>query len=199
MSSSQQIRKVLNVGGGNKSIPLPHFYNGWEHLLLDIDPKGKPDIVCDARNLKSVQSGQFDVVYCSHNLEHYFRHDVPKVLAGFLHVLKPDGFVHLRVPDLGELMKTVVQKGMDIEDTLYHAPAGPISVRDVIYGLSAEIERSGSDFYAHKTGFTMKSLLQALKDAGFNHVFGGTGSFEIVAFAFRETPGEFAKKLLGLH
>jgi hypothetical protein len=41
--------KVLNVGGNTKLIPIPKHYDGWDHLLLDIDPTGKPDVLCDAR------------------------------------------------------------------------------------------------------------------------------------------------------
>jgi hypothetical protein len=36
----------LNVGGNSEAIPLPARYAGFEHLLLDIDPKGSPDILC---------------------------------------------------------------------------------------------------------------------------------------------------------
>ena len=84
-------RKVLNVGGGSKSIALPPQYAEFEHILLDIDPSDSPDIVCDARSLQDLEPEQFDAVYCSHNLEHYFWHDVPRVLDGFTHVLKPNG------------------------------------------------------------------------------------------------------------
>ena len=80
--------KGLNVGGNSKTISLPPQYADFEHILLDIDPKGSPDIVCDARDLEELEAGQFDAVYCSHNLEHYYRHEVKRVLAGFLHVLK---------------------------------------------------------------------------------------------------------------
>jgi hypothetical protein len=45
------LKKVLNVGGNNKLIALPPQYADFEHLLLDIDPKGEPDILCDARLL----------------------------------------------------------------------------------------------------------------------------------------------------
>jgi ubiquinone/menaquinone biosynthesis C-methylase UbiE len=102
----------LNVGGNNKSIPLPPHYADFEHLLLDIDPKGSPDIVCDARNLTSLEGDQFDAIYCSHNLEHYYRHDVAKVLTGFLHVLKHDGFAQIRVPDINEVMRVTLARGL---------------------------------------------------------------------------------------
>jgi len=192
------MRKVLNVGGNSKKIPLPPQYAGWEHVLLDIDPRGSPDVVCDARELSSLPAHVYDSVYCSHNLEHYYRHDAVKVLAGFIHVLKADGFVFIRVPDLGELMRTVVEKGLDVDDVLYQSPAGPITVRDVIYGYGVEIERSGNHFFGHKTGFTQKSLTSMLKTAGFSWIFSASGNLEVMAFAFLNKPTAYAEKLLGL-
>jgi len=92
MAEQSEKMKVLNVGGNNKSIPLPPYFKDFEHLLLDIDPRGKPDVVADARELDKLEAKQFDAIYCSHNLEHYYRHDVMKVLKGFHHVLKDQGF-----------------------------------------------------------------------------------------------------------
>ena len=192
------MRKVLNVGGNSKDIALPALYDGWEIVLLDIDPRGNPDVLCDARELSRLEGAEYDAVYCSHNLEHYYRHDVPRVLAGFRHVLKGDGFAHIRVPDMSELMRVVVQKRIDIDDVLYQSPAGPITVRDVIYGYGVEIERSGNDFYAHKTGFTEKSLQSMLHACGFTHVYTGTGNLEVSAAAFKAPPAEYARRLLAL-
>jgi ubiquinone/menaquinone biosynthesis C-methylase UbiE len=189
---------VLNVGGNSKKTPLPPQYAGWEQVLLDIDPRGNPDIVCDARQLSSLPGAAYDSVYCSHNLEHYHRHDADKVLAGFIHVLKPDGFAFIRVPDLGEVMRTVVEKNLDIDDFLYQSPAGPITVRDVIYGYGVEIERSGNDFFAHKTGFTQKSLTSILTRAGFRVVFASTANLEVMALAFLTKPGAQIEKLFDL-
>jgi SAM-dependent methyltransferase len=191
-------KKVLNVGGNSKAIPLPPQYAGYEHLLLDIDPTGQPDICCDARGLTTLAPAQFDAIYCSHNLEHYYRHDVARVLAGFRHVLKPGGFVHLRVPDVGEVFRQAVARGLDIDDVLYQSSAGPIMVLDVIYGFSAQIERSGQDFFAHKTGFTQKSLLLALQRAGFVHVYSGSENLEVTALAFHGTPAAETLALFGL-
>jgi Methyltransferase domain len=200
VQADDDARRVLNVGGSNKDIPIPECYNGWDHLLLDIDPRGKPDIVCDARKLQSLKGGQFDAVYCSHNLEHYYKHDCPDVLAGFLHVLKSDGFADIRVPDMMALMKRVSENNLDIEDVLYVIPAGPITVRDVIYGWSKEIERSGEDFYAHKSGFSDRSLSSALKQAGFGQVFPyvAPDKFELRAIAFKTEASEAHWHLLGL-
>jgi SAM-dependent methyltransferase len=198
MHGRAQMKKVLNVGGNNKAIALPPHYSGFEHLLLDIDPAGAPDIVCDARELTTLQAGQFDAVYCAHNLEHYYRHDVPRVLGGFLHVLKDGGFAHIRVPDVHELMKITIERGLDIEDVLYESDAGPIMVLDVLYGHGEQIARSGQDFFAHKTGFTNKSLLAALHAAGFSKVFSRTGMMEIDALAFKGAPDQATCALLGI-
>jgi SAM-dependent methyltransferase len=192
------MKRVLNVGGGDKSIGLPGQYDGFEHVLLDIDPAGGPDIVCDARRLDSLEPAQFDAIYCSHNLEHYHRHEVPKVLAGFLHLLRPDGFAQIRVPDMEEVMRQAVERRLDIEDTLYDSPAGPITVLDVIYGYGIEIERSGRDFYAHKTGFSNRSLARALQAAGFSRSFSGRGNLEINVLAFKGEPAAATRALFGL-
>mgnify|MGYP001209277570 CR=1 FL=1 len=71
------MRKVLNVGGNSKMIPLPPQHTGWENIVLDIDPQGKPDVVCDARRLGQLPGATYDAVYCSHNLQHCYRHDLP--------------------------------------------------------------------------------------------------------------------------
>lgn len=192
------MKKVLNVGGSSKAIQLPPQYAEFEHLLLDIDPKGPHDIVCDARNLTILEAGQFDAVYCSHNLEHYYRHDVARVLAGFLHVLKDGGFAQIRVPDINEVMRVTIERGLDIEDVLYESPAGPIMVLDVLYGYGVEIERSGQDFFAHKTGFTQKSLLKALQRAGFSRIHNVVGNLEIIALAFKGAPDQVTRALFNL-
>lgn len=192
------VRRVLNVGGNSREIPLPPEYADWDSILLDIDPASNPDVLCDARELERLPATSFDSVYCSHNLEHYYQHDVARVLAGFLHVLKDEGFVYVRVPDISVLMRVVVEQGLDIADVLYQSAAGPITVRDVIYGYGPEIERSGNDFFAHKTGFTEKSLLEVLRTAGFSHVIFRNGFFEITALAFKNVPTAHVAKLLKL-
>lgn len=191
---------VLNVGGNSKSIPIPPHYGGWDQRLLDIDPRRGVDIVCDARELLTLAPGQFDAVYCSHNLEHYYRHEVPRVLAGFRHVLKADGFAEVRVPDLPAVFRKALEDGIDLADVLYESPAGPIAVIDVLYGWGREIEESGNDFYAHKTGFSRKSLGEALLAAGFADVWEMPpfSSYELRAIAFKIAPSPAQRGRLGL-
>ena len=190
--------RVLNVGGNSKAIPLPPQYTEFEHVLLDIDPAGNPDVVCDARQLHTLNPAEYDAIYCSHNLEHYYAHEVPQVLAGFRHVLRDSGFVHIRVPDLQALMQTLSEKQLDLTDLLYQSPAGPITALDVLYGYGKKIAASGQDFFAHKTGFTPTSLIKTLRQHGFPWVFTATGNLEIQAVAFSSEPDAVAKQLFNL-
>lgn len=181
--------KVLNVGGGSKRTKIPEYFADWQHDLLDIDPRGNPDIVCDARELLELPAGQYEAIYCSHNLEHYYRHDGLSVLKGFVHILKEDGFAEVRVPDIAQVINAVFDRQLDLDDELYVSAAGPITAHDVIYGLQSEIVNSGQDFYAHKTGFTTKSLPKLLEDAGFGSVFLQNDEFlAIHALAFKKRP-----------
>jgi SAM-dependent methyltransferase len=192
-------RRVLNVGGGSKRIAIPAHYAGWAHLLLDIKPAPDVDIVCDARGLANLQGDAYDAVYCSHNLEHYYPHEVPRVLAGFAHVLRADGFAEIGVPDIAAVLRHAVARDMELDDTLYPSPAGPISVHDVIYGFGPEIAQSGRDYYAHKRGFTRKSLMAALQ-RHFAAIAEMTpiNAFELRMIAFKQAPSIDQCALLGI-
>lgn len=192
-------KRFLNVGGNRKDIPVPVYFDDWEHILLDIDPAGNPDIVCDARELQTLESAQFHAVYCSHNLEHYYHHEVPKVLRGFRHVLKPSGFAMISVPDLEDVMHTMVNRKLDLDDVLYKTDIGvPILARDVFYGWGFQMETSGQEYYSHKTGFTQTSLEAILKRNGFKYVFVQKSPFNIIALAFMRKPETWARNLFGL-
>ena len=52
-------------------------------------------------------------------------------------------------------------------------------------GWSIEIEQSGADFYAHKTGFTWKTLADSLWRAGFAEVWRAPA---VVAYELRALP-----------
>ncbi|HAI58562.1 MAG TPA: class I SAM-dependent methyltransferase [Xanthomonadaceae bacterium] len=191
------MKRVLNVGGNDRRIPIPDIYRGWEHLMLDIDPASGADVIADARELATLGESVFDSVYCSHNLEHYYAHEVPRVLRGIRHVMKPDGFFYVLVPDITAVARAIAS-GLDIEDVLYHSPAGPITPKDVLYGWGKEIERSGQSWFAHKTGFTARSLMSALHAAGFGAVYPGHGPYELAALAFVSPPSVERQRDAGL-
>jgi hypothetical protein len=57
------------------------------------------------------------------------------------------------------------------------------------------------DFFAHKTGFTARSLTAALEHAGFGRIFVAERPeiYEIAAIAFKQAPSPSQAALLGLH
>ena len=191
--------QVLNLGAGSRETPIPPCYEGFGHALNDIDPACRPDILLDGRDLATLDPAQADAVCCSHNLAHYRAHEVPRVLAGMLHVLKPDGFADIRVPALGQIFRDLVARGLDIGDLLYTSPAGPAQVRDVIRGLAARIESTEQDHFARRTGFTQTSLAREPVLAGFGYVVRRPGrASEISVMAFRQVPTEAQKALVNL-
>jgi predicted SAM-dependent methyltransferase len=178
------MRKVLNVGSAHKGIGLPALFDHWEQIRLDIDPAMEPDIVGDARDMINQQGEQVDAIYCSHNLEHFHRHEVPVVLRGMLHLLKPGGFCLLAVPDLLCAVRAAAENGLDC--VLYDSPAGPITAMDMIYGRAAMIAANEGAYCAHKTGFSHDSLVRAVREAGFERVELQHGDeFTIVAVGYR--------------
>lgn len=192
------MKSVLNVGGGPRKILLPPRYAGWKQDLLDIDPAVSPDLCMDAREMSGLPPATYDAIFCSHNLEHYHRRDAVKVLAGFRHVLKPDGFAEIAVPDLGALIRKVAAENLDMDDVLYKSPAGPIQVRDVIYGYHVEIERHGNEFYTHKSGYTKKSLTALLAANGFPFALvAPLEPLALLGFFFRQPPSPDRLRTLG--
>ena len=199
-SPASPARRVLDVGGYSKALPLPRRFRGWEHVLLDADARGESDVDFDARDLASLPPAQFDAVYCSHYLECHHRLDGVNVLRGFLHVLKPDGFAQVIVSDLQAVMQGVAGANVDLAKVLYRSPAGPIAVRDLIYGIGDGVDHSVRGRYAHKTEFTPQSLCKTLAHVGFPYIHSVVApeSFEITALAFKSLPTTEQRTLLNL-
>jgi len=181
--------KLLNVGGGPVAVPAE--YQGYDVDLLDIDIDLHPEIWLDARKIATdLEPAQYDVVLCSHNLEHYYEHEVPGVLWGFYHVLKMDGFADIRVPDVLAVMNAVVQHNLGLRDVLYQSAVGPIRVLDVLWGWQKQIARSSYNYYAHKIGFSQDMLGRLLKEAHFERVMIASKNYEIRALAYKRIPKE---------
>jgi len=162
-----EIKTVLHVGCGPANPAKLHqtFRTGaWREIRLDIDPKVHPDIVASITELGLVAGASVDAVWSSHNLEHLYPHEVPLALREFCRVLKADGFALITLPDLRRVAELIVQDKLD--DPAYVSPAGPIAPLDILYGHRASLAK-GNLFMAHHTGFTAKTLGQALIRAGF--------------------------------
>src|SRR6266571_3582060 len=91
---------------------------------------------------------------------------------------------------LSRVMKKIVRRDTVIVQPELHEDNQDTRLRvlNVIYGWGAEIERSGVDFFAHKRGFSAKSLSLSLEKAGFVQVHTVVSNFEVRALAFKMDP-----------
>lgn len=147
---------VLHVGCGNHHVP--EWLGTCVETRLDVDERCKPDIVASMTELGDV--GPFDLVFCSHALEHLSPSDVMKALAEFNRVLRPDGAVMVFVPDLEDIKPTF--------EKVYDSPMGPITGHDMFYGHTSASETN--PYMRHLTGFVRGTLDGALTKAGFKRV-----------------------------
>jgi ubiquinone/menaquinone biosynthesis C-methylase UbiE len=162
---------VLHVGCGSKDIrtlPKP-FHQGWREVRLDIDPAARPDVIGTMTDMQAVDTASVDAIFSSHNVEHLYPHEVPTALKEFRRVLKSHGFALITCPDLQAVAQLIVDGGL--LRPAYHSPAGPITPLDMLYGHRGSISR-GNLYMAHHGGFTMETLIQALREAGFRTVAG---------------------------
>lgn len=182
MSETQ--KTVLHVGcGANRLAQLPKYFHGHREIRLDLDPGVKPDIVASITDMKPVDSASVDAVFSSHNLEHVFLHEISLALAEFRRVLKPGGVCMVLVPDIQQAAALVAQG--KLHDTLYQSPAGPITPFDMIFGHAASVRNY--PLMAHKSGFTSKSLQQAML-AHFPHVVTATDTrHNVIGIGFADT------------
>lgn len=155
----------------------------------------KPDIVSTLLDMHSIESASYDAVFSAHSLERHFSHEVPKVLANFIRVLKPSGYLVLFCTDLQAVCRLVADD--KLLETAYDAPAGSITPLDILYGYRPALA-AGKVEYACRCGFTARALLGTLSQAGFRSVWAARNqaTFSIAAIASRLKLADEAMKEL---
>lgn len=168
--TTAQTRTLLHVGCGVETIArLPRYFRtGWAETRLDIDPAVKPDITLSLTDLYQVK-GQYDAIWSSHNIEHLHEHETYGVLLAMRKLLKPGGWAVITCPDIASALHFGYIHGLD--HVWYQSPAGPITIRDVIFGHQRSIW-AGNDYMAHKNGHSLETLCAKLKSAGFRMIYG---------------------------
>lgn len=136
---------------------MPPPLDAFEETRVDIDPSVNPHIVASMTNLGEI--GEYDVVYCSHALEHLYPHEVPKALSEFHRVLRKGGSAIVVVPDLEDVKPT--------EEILMGDETNGICGLHLYYGDHREIPTK--PYMAHHSGFIRETLERALA-----HVFPST-------------------------
>ena len=137
-------RIQLHLGCGDKFIP------GFIH----IDARKFPhvDHVAPVDDLSLFKDGSVSLIYASHLLEHFSRHETARVLKEWNRALKRGGILRLAVPDF-EAITARYDKTGDLDEVL-----------GLLYGGQTYKENF------HYTTFDFKRLSRLLKEAGFRKV-----------------------------
>jgi predicted SAM-dependent methyltransferase len=185
------MKTFLHVGCGflNKS-DLKGFNNdNWKEIRFDIDKRVNPDIVGSLTDMKLVETASVDAIYSAYNIDHIYPHQVPIALREFYRVLKEDGIVVIKCPDLQSVCEAVAQD--KLLEPLYDSPAGPISPIDIMFG-NRKVIAEGNDYMDKKGGFTYSVLNGALYEAGFKTRYGGRSQkgWELTLVAFKQEKSE---------
>lgn len=137
----------LHVGCGPKYIP------GFVHL--DALEAPHVDYVGRVERLDMFENDSVELIYASHILEHFGRHQYEDVLAEWCRVLSPGGVLRLAVPDFEACAKLYVDGRL--ED----------GIADIT-GLIVGGQKDEYDY--HSMIFDKPSLTQALLRVGFSDV-----------------------------
>ena len=165
------MKNLLHVGPdrNTKKDILKYYDDEWIETRVDINKEVNPDILGSMTDLSNVKNNFYDSVYSSHSIEHVYQHEIGGVLKGFYKVLKADGILVITCPELKSICQLVLED--KLLDTAYESSAGPVSPIDMLYGHRDSIKK-GNDFMAHKSGFTLKTLMSACTKANFQCVAG---------------------------
>jgi len=95
--SLKKYMRVLDYGGGDGRILLPFLENGHKTFLVDYSENQLPGITKLANDISEIsKTEKFDIVICSHVLEHVAEPD--KLLSCFHELLAEDGVIYAEVP-----------------------------------------------------------------------------------------------------
>ncbi len=134
----------LHLGCGAKHIP------GFTHVdLLDYP---HVDFRAPVNELSFAKDGSVELIYASHVLEHFGRHEINQVLSEWNRVLKKGGLLRCAVPDFKAVAQRYLRTGNLGE----------------LVGLVCGGQRDQYDY--HKTIFDENSLTKSLLEAGFSSV-----------------------------
>ena len=148
-------RSVLIAGSGPGKMS-EWGQAGYSTTYLDIEPKTNPDVVASMTDMGDI--GPFDVVFCSHALEHLYPHEVHPALCEFKRVLRVGGVAIILVPDL---------EGVSPTNAIlpnYHLSTGVTGLH-LFYGDHTQIPEY--PYMAHHCGFVAETMRYALESAGF--------------------------------
>ena len=142
-------QKKLNLGCG--------FDNRKGYLNVDFQEFHNPDLVADIKDLSMLPSEYFEEILAQDVLEHFPRNETIKVLKKWSTLLKKDGVLKLRVPNLIGLFSLFLEKK-------YQNIEGQNLLVNNLFGTQVYT----GDW--HYTGFTKIILDDFLEKTGFKDI-----------------------------
>lgn len=133
----------LNLGAGDKKLQ--------GYVGVDLHPGA--DVQCDILELPQAWEGKCEEVLVVHALEHIAFYDTDRALLEWKRALAPGGKLVIECPNLLEACKSYLQNPDDHPRGLW-----------VFYGDQAR----GDILTVHKSGWTPKTLIQAMERVGFS-------------------------------
>jgi len=137
----------LHLGCGKK------YIDGFKHV--DLQDFEHIDYKTSADNLYFAKDNSVELIYASHILEHFGRHEYKKVLKEWYRVLKPNGILRIAVPDFEAVVNYYNTKEKDLSKLL---------------GLLVGGQKMGQFDY-HKMVFDELLLTSALREVGFKKIY----------------------------
>lgn len=170
-------KKIVDLGCGGT---YREFAEGIA-VRVDINEESNPDYRCDVRNLP-FQTGEFDIVFSSHVLEHFSKKDQDSTLGEWLRIMKPDGELRLILPNIqwaAEALAVPEKREALIKE---HGEAGLARhISNVLYGAQT------SEWDFHYNGFTPGSIEALLMKHGLKLEKYEESGYNMILTAKRET------------
>lgn len=142
--------RILDIGSGAESVAAVVFQDQEKEITrLDADELLKPDICHDITTpLPEELIEQFDIVYCSHVMEHIDRIKVLPTLLNISKALKDKGELWVIVPSMEWAAMEIIKHndGFHIQAHIFGGQQNPWDY--------------------HRTGFTLGSLRQSMQIIG---------------------------------
>jgi hypothetical protein len=152
----------LNIGCGND----------YKEGFVNIDGNTKlerVDYVFDI-NPKSLkehfQSESFSYILAQDFIEHHFHWEAIELLSTFHSLLKPDGYIDLRLPNVESLLDS----DMKIEDKIKWLYGGQDIGSTVEGSENDDGRKSHPQYYCHKYGWTSESIVKALESLDYSNI-----------------------------
>ena len=135
----------INLGCGWRN-----FGNDWLHI--DAGDYDHLDLKHDISKKMPLSEDLVDLIYSSHLIEYFDRHEIKNILLDWKRVLKPGGILRLAMPDFKAITNLYIKGSIKIEQAL-----GPI------YGKM----KMGKSTIYHKTAYDFESLKSLLEECGY--------------------------------